>query len=222
MPNTPHPEIKAILFDLDGTLLDTLSDLADSMNTVLAGMGFATHPPDAYRHFVGDGMETLAHRVLPQKQRTSANIERCLNGMRTRYRNHWADKSAPYPGITELLSALSERQLSLNVLSNKPDELTRLMIDHFLPHWPWAQVRGARPETMKKPDPSGAMAIADQLGLSPHQFLYLGDTNTDMRTAIAAGMTPIGALWGFRDRQELVSSGARAVIDHPLDLLFHF
>lgn len=221
MSSPPLPKVRAILFDLDGTLLDTLSDLADSMNAVLAGMGFAPHPHDAYRHFVGDGMEALAHRVLPQGQRTSASIERCLNDMRARYRDHWADKSAPYPGIAELLTALSERQLSLNVLSNKPDELTRLMVDRFLPHWPWDQVRGARPEIMKKPDPSAAMAIADQLGLAPGQFLYLGDTNTDMRTAIAAGMTPIGALWGFRDRQELVTSGAKAVIDHPLDLLCH-
>jgi len=211
--------MRAVLFDLDGTLLDTLSDLADSMNAVLAEMGFATHPREAYRLFVGDGMETLAQRVLPLTQRTPATIERCVSAMRARYRDHWADRSAPYPGIPELLSALTGLKLSVNILSNKPDELTRLMVDHFLPGWRWDQVRGARPEIAKKPDPAGALAIADQLGLHPHQFLYLGDTNTDMRTAIAAGMTPIGALWGFRDQQELETSGAQTVLHHPLALL---
>lgn len=219
MPVNARADIKAVLFDLDGTLLDTLTDLADSMNTVLAGLGLPLHPREAYRYFVGDGMETLARRVLPEERRTPAMIQRCAAAMRVRYQAHWADNSGPYQGVPELLDALAHRDLSLNILSNKPDDFTRLMVEHFLPGWRWSQVRGARPEMPRKPDPAGALAVAGQLDLAPHQFLYLGDTNTDMRTATAAGMYPVGALWGFRTRQELDETGAKSVLQHPLDLL---
>jgi phosphoglycolate phosphatase len=212
-------DIKAVIFDLDGTLLDTLIDLADSMNVVLADLGLPSHPQDAYRYFVGDGMETLSRRVLPEEYRTLPMIQRCTEGMRARYQEHWADKSEPYPGIPELLDSLSRRGLSLNILSNKPDDLTRLMVNHFLPNWRWSHVRGAVPEMPKKPDPSGALAVAEQLGVARHQFLYLGDTNTDMRTAAAAGMYPVGVLWGFRTKMELEESGAKSVLRYPLDLL---
>lgn len=210
---------QAVLFDLDGTLLNTLDDLADSMNAVLAGMGMPTHSRDAYRYFVGDGLEILARRVLPQDNLNQTTIQRCVDGMRTQYQTHWADKTVPYEGISELLDALTSRGLQLTILSNKPDDFTRLMVNHFLPAWDWKIVRGARPETPKKPNPDGALAIAGELKLAPAQFLYLGDTNTDMRTAIAAGMTPLGALWGFRTREELEEAGAQAVLQHPLELL---
>lgn len=210
---------KAILFDLDGTLLDTLADLATAMNFVLATMGLPGHPRDAYRLFVGDGMETLARRVLPEAQRTPPIIQHCVNEMSARYQGHWADNSAPYPGIRELLDALAQRDISLNILSNKPDAFTLLMVNHFFPGERWSAVRGARPGTPRKPDPAGALAIAAQLGIAPKQFLYLGDTNTDMQTATAAGMYPLGALWGFRTAQELQATGAQRLLHHPLDLL---
>lgn len=212
-------DFRAVLFDLDGTLLDTLSDLAASMNAVLTRLALPTHPRDAYRYFVGDGIENLAIRALPSDQRAYAMIHRCAEAMRAEYQGRWAESSAPYEGIPELLDALAGRGLSLAILSNKPNDLTRLMVDHYLSAWPWQQVRGARPEMPRKPDPSGALAIAHHLKLPPSQVLYLGDTNTDMRTAAAAGMTPIGALWGFRSKAELEESGAHAVINHPLDLL---
>lgn len=215
----PITDCKAVLFDLDGTLLDTLTDLADSMNAVLASLDFPTHPRDAYRYFVGDGLEILARRVLPEANRTQAMIQRCAEGMRDQYHRHWADQTNPYEGVADLLDSLTARGLSLNILSNKPDDFTCLMVNHFLPAWPWGQVRGARSATPKKPHPHGALAIADQLKLAPKQFLYLGDTNTDMQTATAAGMFPVGVLWGFRTRSELEESGAQAVLRHPLDLL---
>jgi phosphoglycolate phosphatase len=211
--------IKAILFDLDGTLLDTLTDLADSMNSVLASLDLPTHTRDAYRYFVGDGMETLASRVLPLEHRTPAMIERCSDGMRDEYLHHWAVASRPYPGIPELLDALTGLGLTLTILSNKPEEFTRMMVNHFLPAWPWRLVRGARADCRKKPDPSAALAMAADLALAPAQFLYLGDTNTDMRTALSSGMYPIGALWGFRTRDELNEAGAKTLIQHPLEML---
>jgi phosphoglycolate phosphatase len=212
-------DIKAVLFDLDGTLLDTLSDLATSMNSVLARFDFPTHPREAYRYFVGDGVEALARRVLPEERRTPATVRRCVEAMRAEYQEHWADTTKLYQGIPELLDALAGRGLRLNILSNKPDDFTRLTVDHFLPRWPWSQVRGVSPETPPKPDPRGALAIAEQLGLEPRQFLYLGDTNTDIKTALACGMYPVGALWGFRTATELTEAGAKALLENPEQLL---
>ena len=126
------PDIRAVLFDLDGTLLDTLTDLAESMNAVLTGLGFPAHPRDAYRYFVGDGLEILASRVLPEANRNQAMIQRCATGMRDEYQGRWSDQTKPYEGIAELLDALTSRRLSLNILSNKPDDFTRLMVNYFL------------------------------------------------------------------------------------------
>ena len=212
-------EIKAILFDLDGTLLDTLSDLAGSMNSVLSRLNLPTHPQEAYRYFVGDGMETLARRVLPEESRTPAMIAHCAEAMRGEYLHHWAVRTKLYAGIPELLDSLTGRGLPLTILSNKPEAFTRMMVNHFLSAWPWRLVRGARPDCPNKPDPSGAMAIAAALDLAPGQFLYLGDTNTDMRTAGSCGMYPVGALWGFRTRAELEESGAKLLLQHPLEML---
>ena len=212
-------DIKAVLFDLDGTLLDTLTDLAESMNAVLARLGLPGHPRDAYRYFVGEGVEVLARRALPEESRRQEMIRRCADEMRIEYQGRWAETSRPYPGIPELLDSLASLGLSLTILSNKPDDFTRLAVNRFLPGWPWQEVRGERAGTPRKPDPSGALVIAGKLGLAPGQFLYLGDTNIDMRTAITAGMYPVGVLWGFRTRTELEEAGAKTLLHHPLDLL---
>lgn len=210
---------KAVIFDLDGTLLDTLDDLTDSMNKVLARLELPVHLRDQYRYFVGDGMETLARRVLPKEHRTVEMVRRVSEEMRDEYQSRWSLQTRPYDGILELIRALSQRGFILNILSNKFEELTRLMVQHYLADFSWAQVRGARTGVPKKPDPAGALAIAMELALEPSQFLYLGDTNTDMITANSAGMYPVGALWGFRTRSELEEFGAKTLIAHPLDLL---
>lgn len=209
---------KAVICDLDGTLLDTLDDLADSMNAVLARLGLPEHLRDQYRYFVGDGLETLSRRVLPEEQRTSEMIRRVSDSMLAEYNDRWAMQTHPYEGVMQLLTALSGHGYILNVLSNKPEEFTRRMVNHFLSGLPWAQIRGARSGVPRKPDPAGALAIAKELDLEPAQFLYLGDTNTDMMTANAAGMYPVGVLWGFRARKELEESGAKTLLAHPLDL----
>lgn len=209
----------AVLFDLDGTLLDTLDDLADSGNFALARLGFAAHPREAYKYFVGDGVESLVRRALPPDRLDSATVSRCTELVRQAYAERWAQKTRPYPGIPELLDALAARSVRMAVLSNKPDNFTRLCVQRLLPKWPFAAVVGAQPELPRKPDPAGARAIAAQLGLSPGAILYLGDTNTDMQTAVAAGMFPVGALWGFRTADELRASGAQVLIEQPLDLL---
>lgn len=212
-------KFKAIVFDLDGTLLDTIDDLADSMNAVLMASKFPTHGTDSYRYFVGDGVRNLVKRALPENCRDDETIERHLGVMQKEYAKRWADKTKPYPGISELLDALETRDVKMTVLSNKVDEFTKLVIAKLLPDWKFELVFGERKSVPKKPDPAGALEIARQLGIPTTEFLYLGDTNVDMITANSAGMYAVGALWGFRKADELVEGGARVLIPKPQTLL---
>ena len=173
---------RAVLFDLDGTLLDTIGDLADAMNAALGELGCRQRTLAECRFFVGDGLVTYARRALPEGRRDAQTIEQCCEAFRARYAECWDVKTRPFEGIGELLTDLTRRGLAMTVLSNKPDDFTRMMVQ-------------------------------------PGEFLYLGDTNTDMQTANAAGMYAVGATWGFRPAGELADNGARALIDHPADLL---
>ncbi|MFZ5643731.1 MAG: HAD family hydrolase [Bacillota bacterium] len=210
---------KAVLFDLDGTLLDTIQDIAESMNEVLGYYNFPLHHVEAYKYFVGDGVEELARRVLPEGSRDPETVSGFVSAMRREYAARWQKNTRPYVGVPELLDALAARGIKISVLSNKPDEFTKIMVAGLLSRWNFEPVLGARPSVPKKPDPAGALEIATQLSLSPGEFLYLGDTGTDMKTANAAGMYPVGVLWGFRTAEELVACGAKILIKKPLELL---
>ncbi|OGR03549.1 MAG: HAD family hydrolase [Deltaproteobacteria bacterium RIFOXYD12_FULL_50_9] len=211
--------IEAVIFDLDGTLLDTLADLADSVNRVLLGKGLPDHPLDAYRYFVGEGATMLIRRALPKSHQDEATIQAFLNCFIADYSKNWHVSTRPYPGIPEMLTQLASRDLQLAVLSNKPDDFTKLCVTRFLPATGFAAVFGQRPETARKPDPAGALAIARLLDLPPAAFLYLGDTGIDMETAKVAGMFAVGATWGFRPAAELLQHGAQEVINHPAELI---
>jgi phosphoglycolate phosphatase len=208
-----------VLFDLDGTLLDTLEDLADSMNAVLRQFGYAPHPPEPYKYFVGDGVVNLVTRALPEAHREAATVAKAVELMRRTYAEHWADRTRPYPGIPELLDALATRGVRMAVLSNKPDDTARLCVARLLPRWRFDAVVGASHGIPPKPDLAGVRSIIALLGVPVEQFLYLGDTNTDMATANAAGMFAVGALWGFRTAEELREAGAKVLIERPGDLL---
>jgi phosphoglycolate phosphatase len=210
---------RAILFDLDGTLLDTLDDLADAGNQALAQLGFPPHPREAYKYFVGDGVESLVRRALPADRGDAPTVAQATELVRRAYAECWDQKTRPYPGVAELLDALAVRALPMAVLSNKPDPFTQLCVARLLPRWTFAAVVGAQPGIARKPAPDGARAIAARWGLPPEEILYLGDTNTDMQTAVAAAMYPVGALWGFRTAEELRAAGAQTLIAHPLELL---
>ena len=212
----PH---KAVLFDLDGTLLDTLEDLADATNAALAELGLPGHPLVAYKQFVGDGLENLVRRAMRHERPDEALLARGIELTRNEYAGRWAEKSRPYAGIPDLLEGLSRRGIPMAVLSNKPHEFTRLCVTRLLPDWHFQAVQGATPELPRKPDPGGALAIAARMGIAPGEVLYLGDTNTDMLTAVAAGMFPVGALWGFRTAEELLATGAAALAKTPTDVL---
>lgn len=209
----------AVLFDLDGTLLDTLADIAHSANRVLADLGFPTHDIDAYRQFVGEGLIVLFRKALPAEVDADEVMPRCADGFRKAYGHEWNVRTRPYDGIPELLDTLAARSIQMAILSNKPDAFTKRCVGEYLPEYPFQMVLGQRDGIPRKPDPAGAMEIVDAMGLRAEQFLYLGDSSIDMKTAAAAGMYAVGALWGFRSLEELQQSGAQAVVSHPANLL---
>lgn len=212
--------VSAFLFDLDGTLLDTIADLAASTNFALSQVGLPTHPIEPYNTFVGDGVDKLVQRVLPAEYRgEQAMHDRVKTLMKTHYSGHWMDATVPYPGINELLAALPGLGRPFGILSNKPHAFTVDVIAHFFPDVPWAQVWGHKESYALKPSPESAIAIAQEMAVSPESVAFVGDTKTDMGTAVNAGMFPIGVTWGFRDRAELEESGARIILDHPSELL---
>jgi phosphoglycolate phosphatase len=211
--------IGGVVFDLDGTLLDTLEDIADSANIVLAERGHPVHTVDAYKYFVGDGAPTLIHRILPEKCRTAEEEALCIQRYRDVYAVRWNLKTAAYPGIRAMLAALASRAMKLAVLSNKPHDATEECVQGFLGEVTFDVVQGQSTTYPKKPDPSGALAIARVFGISPAECLYVGDTATDMQTALRAGMIPVGVLWGFRPADELSANGAKRLVAHPSELI---
>lgn len=211
--------IRAILFDLDGTLLDTLADLADSMNQALAALGFPTHPRDFYHTAVGDGIEVFAERVLPEANRTPATIAKLVSEMQKSYALGWRNQTKPYSGIPTLLAELDRRSIRKAVLSNKPDNKTKECVQHFFGSNTFNIIMGATKAFPLKPDPTAALHIVKMLGIPKQNCLYMGDTNTDMQTAVGAGIRAVGVTWGFRPREELVANGADVTIDKPCDLL---
>lgn len=210
---------RAVLFDLDGTLLDSLADIGESMNAALTEHGFPTHPLSEYKRMVGDGVTILARRALPRDHRDDRTVSECVRSMRRVYGTRWHVETRPYDGIHELVDNLRKQGLVLAVLSNKPDDFTRVVIERYFGAGCFARVVGERAGIPPKPDPTSALTIAHELGVLPAECLYLGDTDTDMRTAVAAGMHPVGAAWGFRPVDELTRSGARAIAERPADLL---
>ena len=211
--------IKAVLFDLDGTLLDTLDDLADAANRVLAGAGLPIHDRAAYRHFVGDGSRMLITRALPPEHRRTEMIATCLERFKADYGRHWAEATRPYPGIPELLASLYGRGIPCGVVTNKPHPFACRCVRHYFPGGAFGIVLGQQEGLPLKPDPRSALMAAAHLRVAASQCLFLGDSGVDMETARSAGMLPLGAAWGFRPRDELSRSGAHAVIQHPGEVL---
>ena len=207
--------IDTIIFDLDGTLLDTLPDIAGAMNQVLADAGLPVHHTDRYRDFIGDGIDTLVRQALPPNTRHAEMIQQSVASMREIYRSRWARRTRLYPGIAGMLAFCSGAGLKMAILSNKPDGPTREMAAHFFPDHPFDHVQGARPDVPIKPDPTAAIAIADRLGTLPEACMFLGDMPVDIKTGRRAGMAPIGALWGYRTADELTDAGASHLLHTP-------
>jgi phosphoglycolate phosphatase len=213
---------KACIFDLDGTLINSLEDLADSCNYALEQMGFPIHDVQAYRHFVGNGVVRLIENIVPQGSRTPSILNKTLDIYRIRYGEHYLDKTKPYSGIAELLKELKTYGIKLAVVSNKPNDVTKKIILELFGEKTFDIVFGQREGVPRKPHPQGALNACEHMHVQPQQCVFLGDSAVDMQTAIAAGMFPVGALWGFRDREELETAGAAALLGEPIELLKQF
>ena len=209
----------AIIFDLDGTLLNTIDDLANSMNTVLQQHGFPVHATEKYKYFVGNGMDNLTRKVLPTSITDEKFIKTFLAEFQNLYSENWNKCTKPYPGIESLLDSLTVSGIKMSVLSNKPDHFTQIIIDHYFGLDRFDYVYGARVDVPKKPNPTGALEIAQKSNISPSAFLYVGDSGVDMQTAIAAGMYALGVTWGFRDIAELKTNGVERLINDPMEII---
>lgn len=208
----------AVLFDLDGTLLDTLGDIAASMNAALERGGFPPHPVGAYRLMVGGGVPDLVRKALPAGAGDAA-ADRLAAAMSEEYSRRWADTTRLYPGVRQLLDGLSGMGVRRAVLSNKPDDFTSMLCERYFRPGDFELVRGALEGVLKKPDPAAALAMAAEMGIEPARFLFLGDSGSDMKTALAAGMHPAGALWGFRSAEEIAAAGAKVMFERPEDVI---
>ncbi len=211
--------MRLIVFDLDGTLLNSLEDLADSANWVLEQHGFPTHPVDAYRYFVGDGVRKLIERILPQEERTEARIEQCRQEFVAYYKVHMEDKTSVYEGITELLVELKNRGLKIAVATNKVHIAVKPLMEKYFPEIRFDSMIGQREGVPVKPAPQIMFDILRETGCEQSEALHVGDTATDMQLAHNAGVTPVGVLWGYRPLKELQEAGAKFIIEKPEELL---
>ena len=210
---------KLVIFDLDGTLLDTIADLAESANYALKQLDFPTHPVDAIRTFVGNGINKLLERALPAHEQTEENIMRMRSHFVPYYDIHNADLSTPYPGIVSLLEDLQAKGILIAVASNKYQEATVKLVKQYFPNIDFVEILGQREGINVKPDPSIVFDILQKANLSKENVLYVGDSGVDMQTAINAGVDAVGVTWGFRPRAELESFRPMGLIDKAEDLL---
>ncbi len=211
--------IKAYLFDLDGTLIDSLKDLASAVNRMLVEQGYPERDLALFPEYIGDGMRQLVSRALPESARTDAIIDCCLKSYQQQYQKGWHDQTIVYAGMQDVLDELKGRGLKIGCISNKPHHFTQLCCDHFFPADTFAVVLGQRDEVPRKPDPAGAHEAAALLGLTPADCAYVGDSGIDMAFAKNSGMRGIGVSWGFRSVAELQAHGADVIVHLPWDLL---
>ncbi len=212
-------QFKAICFDLDGTLLNTLDDIAYCTNKVLIKRGLPSHNLLTIRRFVGEGLKNLITNSLPEKSREKNLINECQNDFQEIYRKTWYRNTTLYEGIPILLDELSKKNIKLAILSNKPQEFTTIAVNRLLSNWKFESVLGQQDDIPKKPNTDGFLLIKKKLKLPSRAFVFLGDTETDMKTAVAAGCYPVGVLWGFRSEKKLIENGAKVIIKKPLELL---
>jgi phosphoglycolate phosphatase len=215
---------KCVIFDLDGTLADTLADIAAAMNHALTARGFNTLSPERYAKIVGDGLRNLAGNALPPSARDPGTVDAVCQDTQAYYREHPVDHTKLYPGITELIAELRGRlgrksEIKIAVLSNKPDPLTRTVIGRLFPAGSFDLVYGESPAFKRKPDPASTWDIITELDASPRETLFVGDSEIDLATASAAECSFLGAAWGYRGRPALLAAGAGRVIDHPGELM---
>jgi phosphoglycolate phosphatase len=214
-------KIKALLFDLDGTLLDTLDDIADSANYALEASGYPRHPVSAYRYFVGQGADNLVKNIVPEMARTAEHLASIKEIYSERYAGHFMDKTRPYDGITAAIGELKKIPVKLAVISNKPELATKAAIAAAFAPGLFDVVAGGRDGVPLKPDPAAVYNILGELGASPDETMFVGDTTVDLQTAGNAGCVSVGVMWGFRPEEISAARnrGADFVIESPAELV---
>ncbi|WP_066152975.1 HAD family hydrolase [Arcobacter cryaerophilus gv. pseudocryaerophilus] len=208
---------KTVIFDLDGTLLDSIEDIASSMNKVLESLQLPTHKIEDYKHFVGGGVDILVENALSNQSKEIK--DEVIKRFKIEYDGKLHSKTLPYDGIYELLDELKKLDINLAVLSNKPHEFTVSYVNHFFKNYNFKEIHGQKKDVPKKPDPKAALDIVKCLDSSCENTYFIGDTKIDMQTAKSANMTAIGVLWGFRDEKELRDFGADFIVSNPLEIL---
>ncbi|MGJ0310919.1 HAD family hydrolase [Aliarcobacter cryaerophilus] len=208
---------KTVIFDLDGTLLDSIEDIASSMNKVLESLQLPTHKIEDYKHFVGGGVDILVENALSNQSKEIK--DEVIKKFKIEYDGKLHSKTLPYDGIYELLDELKKLDINLAVLSNKPHEFTVSYVNHFFKNYNFKEIHGQKKDVPKKPDPKAALDIVKCLDSSCENTYFIGDTKIDMQTAKNANMTAIGVLWGFRDEKELRDFGADFIVSNPLEIL---
>ncbi len=211
-------KFKGIIFDLDGTLVNSLEDISDAMNKVLQSLNFPTHSYETYQYFIGSGLRNLVSKALPATNNSNEQIEICFECMINEYREICTLKAKPYDGIVELLENLTSQSIKMAVFSNKADELTKKIASEIFPnHFDTAV--GLSTEALKKPNPFEALEIGKKWNLKPEEILFVGDSDIDMQTAVNANMFPVGVTWGYRTEEELKNSGAKLVVNKASELI---
>lgn len=207
---------KHVIFDLDGTLLNTIDDLADAGNHVCTLHSWPTHTVDAFKLMVGNGIPKLVERFAPQGT-SQEMLDQAYQEFMDWYGVHKEDKTAPYAGMPEVAKALREAGVSIAVLSNKADVMAGPVVEHYYPGI-FPVVQGALPGLPTKPDPTLLYKLMERLGATREDTLFVGDSNVDIRTAKNGGLTGCGVLWGFRSREELEAAGADVIVSTPQEL----
>lgn len=208
-----------VIFDLDGTLLNTIDDLGAAANHALSEAGFPTHHISSYPHFVGNGITRLLERVVPADRNDPENISRLREEFVKYYDSHCTDMTRPYPGIPEMLEEITARGIAVAVASNKYQAAATSIIRHFFPDTPWIAIEGQKPGIPVKPDPSIVFGILSEHPTPKSEVLYVGDSGVDMETARRAAVESAGVSWGFRSVRELTEAYADHIIDSPSQLL---
>lgn len=211
------PGATGIIFDFDGTLADTLPDIADAVNAGLASVGLPAQPASAVRQWIGEGLPLLCRRAVGDA--ADVAIDELVAVVSAHYRANSLNRTRLFPGIADLLDALTARGIPFALLTNKPHQATVPMVEALFGRWRFVAVEGYREEDRRKPDPRTALEIVDCMGFAPDRVMMVGDSFTDMATAVNAGLVPVGVTWGYRDRRELLDAGARHLIERPAELL---
>ncbi len=210
--------IKSVIFDLDGTLLNTIEDLANACNYALTTLGYATNEVEKYKTFVGNGRYKLVERMLPENHRDIENIEKALKLFDDYYEKHMIDMTKPYDGIMEMLDQLINREINIAVVSNKPHEFTTEVVKNYFGDR-FKVVYGHKKNTKEKPDPWAVLEVIDEFKVNKDECLYVGDSEIDINTAKNARVKSVGVEWGFRGKGELESAGANYIVNKPEQIL---